>query len=235
MISLTASRKNIVINSYHWQGRGLLTWKGFHKSAIFSPDFTSVVFVWGFFPQKKADKAEGNVRSCTWQDCRSGGFLQATTNEYSGNIDELWGFWIPFCLFPSTLYPPLWTPISHFSVSHWYWIFHRRSCFLNCLEGKFYSLSAYYISHPENSKCIWKVSVKGFNHPSKPLSAAFEDYPLCGGGFWQWPGNMRAEPASAAGSPSWHSGRLSQPPHPSIAEALRSPLKKSRVLLENAD
>lgn len=51
--------------------------------------------------------------------------------------------------------------------------FTEGSCSLNCLGGKFCSLSPCCISHPENSKCIWKVSVKGFNRPAKPLSAAF--------------------------------------------------------------
>lgn len=204
-----------MINSYHWQGRGLSTWKGFQKLAIFSPEFTSVVFVWGFFTPKKGRHIWGQCQVtyhlCAWQAVSFWWISARYNNEgYAGNTDKLWGLSIPFCLFPSTLSPPLWTPVSHFSISHWHWIFHRRSRSLNCLEGKFCSLSAYCISHLENSKCIWKVSVKGFNRPAKPLSAAFKDYPLCGEGFWQWPGNMRPEPASAAGSPSWHSGRLSR-------------------------
>lgn len=139
---------------------------------------------WDFLPPKKVDRSEGNVRSCAWQAVPFR-WISARYNkeEFAGNTDKLWGFWIPFCLFPSTLSLPLWIPISHFSISHRHWIFHRRSCYLNCLGGKFCSLSACCISHPENSKCIWKVSVKGLNHPAKPLSAAFKDYPLCGGGF----------------------------------------------------
>lgn len=159
------------------------------------------------FTHKKVDRSEGNIRSCAWQVVL---FWWISARHNKRGMQGIQMIWIPFCLFLSTLSPLLWTPVSHFSISHWHWIFLRRSCSFKCLGGKFCSLSAYCISHPENSQCIWKVSVKGFNCPAKPLSAAFRDYPLCRGGSSEWPGNMRPELASAAGSPSWHRGRLSQ-------------------------
>ena len=193
-----------MINSYHWQGRGLSTSKAFHKSAILTPEFSSVAFVLGFLTPQKGRQIWGQCQVLC---------LQAVwfwwLSAKAGCAGNTWGFWIPFCV-SLALFHLHFGPSFHFSLQPLDWIFRRRSCSLNCLGGKFCSFSACCISHPENSKCIWKVSVKGFNHPAKPLSVAFKDYPLCGGGFWQWPGNVRPKPASAAGSPCWHSGRLSQ-------------------------
>lgn len=206
----------------------------------------SFLFVLGE-KKKKVDKSEG-VRSDTCQEVPfRWTFVWYKIQGCIRNADWLWGFWVPFCIFLITISPPFRTSVSPLPIGSQRYIICRMPCCKNCLGGKLCSLSAYCISHPENSECIWKVSVKGFNCPAKPLSAAFKDYPLSGVGFWQWAGNMRLEPASAAGSPSWHSRRLSaahshlilpQQEHSgqeSAEEKREKEKKKSFILLENAD
>lgn len=129
------------------------------------------------------------------------GVLQGAAKGCAGNKDELWGFLIPFPLAANPRFTFLHQPLA-LDIS-------QKAPFLE-LSGRKILLTVYCVSHPENSKCIWRASVKGFICPARPLSAASKDCLGCGGVFRQWPGNVKPQPASAAGSPSWHSGRLSR-------------------------